>query len=67
MKTKELIKQLQELDPTGELDIMVNTDRHDYPVYMGHPNIAYVKDDEWWYEGMEGTADETIISVTADS
>ena len=65
MKTKELIEELQKLDPSGELDMMVNSDCHDYPVSMGHPKIAKIDEetDEWSYDE-EGTE---CISVTADN
>ena len=67
MKTKELIKRLLELDPDGSMEIVVNSDRHDYPISMGGPKVAYV---EWVEEDSWCSKDhphaEKVISVTAD-
>jgi len=36
MTTGDLIKKLQEIDPTGEMKIIANCPRFNYPVVMGY-------------------------------
>jgi len=36
MTVGELIKQLQKLDPTGDLEVVVDNDRYDYPIDRGY-------------------------------
>ena len=67
MKTKELIKELQELDPSGEMDMTINASCYDYPVMMGYPRTAFVDEetDEW--TDKDNPNAEKVISVTADN
>tara|TARA_R110000868_G_scaffold36553_1_gene129695 strand:+ start:874 stop:1080 length:207 start_codon:yes stop_codon:yes gene_type:complete len=68
MKVKDLIKALQKLDPTGNLEIVVNAGCYDYPVDMGGPSIRYVEyeENDSWCEASHPHA-EKVISVMADN
>jgi hypothetical protein len=68
MKVKDLIKKLQELDPTGDLEILVNAGCYDYPTTMGHPKVGYVEyhEEDSWCEENHPHA-EKVISVTTDN
>ena len=67
MTVGELIKQLQKLDPTGDLEVVVDNDRYDYPIDMGYLEIRYVdgEEDEWCGENNPNA--EKVISVISDN
>jgi hypothetical protein len=54
MKTKELIKKLQEIDPTGEMKIVANCSRFNYPVGIDNPEFGYITKSWDWAMDEDG-------------
>lgn len=67
MTTAEFIKLLQEADPSGEMKIIANCPRFDYPVGFDAPEIGYMTKD-WDWPNQDDVDDiERVILVRVDS
>jgi len=63
MTTGKFIKLLQEIDPSGKMELVVNAGCYDSPVMPSTPHKATIDEDEWEWED-EGTE---VISFCADN
>jgi len=63
MKTKDLIKKLQEIDPSGKMEIVVNVEGYHSPK-IPYLNINWIDKKNWeWTRDNEGTK---CISIVVD-